>query len=98
MVISFIYKLFWDNAPFLRFLLVSLTVYEMSDNVFAIEFFHKYLYMISIGFMGIMSAILLCKIIVLGKYLKTSLVYIGTMTLPIYVLHQKLLIWNLKRI
>lgn len=73
----------------------SKSMYRMDDNIFTLQHFLDYIFRFSIGLFGCVASILICKIVSLTTYLKKMLCYTGTLTLPIYVLHQKLIEWNL---
>lgn len=72
----------------------SMTVYYMQDNIFSYSYFSLFLFRLVIGFTGCLSSILICKMLNKVFYLHKYFVIIGTNTLPIYVLHQKLFEWN----
>lgn len=73
----------------------SKSMYRMDDNVFTLQHLFDYIFRFSIGLFGCVFSLLICKILSLTTYLKKILCYIGTLTLPIYVLHQKLIEWNI---
>lgn len=70
----------------------SFTLYSMGDmHILTWEFLYKTIVRLIGGISGIVCMLYLNKYIVRIKYLNASLLYIGGVTLPIYVLHQKFL-------
>lgn len=70
------------------------SIYRMGSNVFSMEYFqHTWVRFVS-GVSGSIATIGFTKILFQLQLLKKWTVYIGSMTLPVYALHQKPLIIN----
>lgn len=65
------------------------SLYMMDDNILDINYHIKNVIRFLSGISGIVCICYLCKYI--PQYMSKPLLYIGAITLPIYVLHQKLL-------
>lgn len=71
------------------------TLYAMSDiPVMTWKILYKAIVRLIGGISGIICMLYLCKYIVKIKYLNACLLYAGGVTLPIYVLHQKFLVFS----
>lgn len=71
------------------------SLYAMKNNVFELDYHIKSVIRLLSGISGIVCVCCLCKYIPCLRYLSKFLLYIGTTTLPIYVLHQKFLMPNM---
>lgn len=68
------------------------SVYEMKNNIFSYEYCQMTIVRLIAGFSGIIMFLTICYYLMRFKKIKHFLVNIGMVTLPIYVLHQKMLI------
>lgn len=82
------YVLLFQNMDF------SKTVYQMTNQIFSKQYFYDYFFRDTIAFLGIISSMFLCQILNRLRLISKILVYLGSITLPIYVLHQYLFMWN----
>ena len=74
----------------------SYSLYAMQYNIIEVDYHFKSLIRFLSGFSGIVCISFLCHYLspIFIQKLKSFLTYMGTITLPIYVLHQNLLIPN----
>lgn len=70
------------------------TMYRISDEVFTIPYHQSALIRIVIGACGSIAVIWMSKYLVRQAGISRVLIYLGGITLPIYVLHQKFLLPN----
>ena len=70
------------------------TMYRMSDEFFSKEYHYHAILRYTIGFLGIISAFWICKYASRIPHLSNAITYIGGLTLPIYVIHQNILLVN----
>lgn len=104
-ILSIYFKKYdWQKCPLWLFV-ISLTLFVLLLNIFTFDYSLyrmtdemltiKYTYMSIIRFLsgisGIICSLYICKWINKIPYISNYYVYIGTLTLPIYVLHQKFL-------
>lgn len=73
----------------------SSSLYEMTDNVFAISYHTNTMLRFFSGLSGSIITLYLCKKLYYNNLMIKCITYLGTITLPIYVLHQKFLMLNL---
>lgn len=66
----------------------------MDADIFTWDYLANTLLRIVIGFSGIVLSLFVCKWIAKLSWLKSTLLYMGGVTLPIYVLHEKFLMAN----
>jgi fucose 4-O-acetylase-like acetyltransferase len=98
----------WDNAPNWFMLLsvgcyivmfhyygFSISMYRMGDNVLTFDYLYGTIFRSMIGLFGCVVSIALCKCLAQVPYVSKYMLYLGGLTLPIYVLHQKLFMWNM---
>lgn len=71
------------------------TMYHMTDQFLALEYHSVALFRFCAGISGSIMILFLCQYIIKAKSIQTSIAQLGTVTLPIYVLHKKLLMPNL---
>lgn len=73
----------------------SMSMYRMSDETLTYNYLYETVFRLLIGAFGCIVALSICIFIPSAGYLGKGLMYIGVMTLPIYVLHQEMLMWNI---
>lgn len=72
-----------------------MSLYEMQDDFFTINHLYIYLYRMFIGVLGCLFSMFVCKLIRGNICLGKCAMFLGTISLPIYAIHQKFLDWNL---
>ena len=109
-VASFLLRKYkWDNCPLwlgllslsifsivlLRFYSFDVSLYRMTDDVLSLKYHFHSIIRYLIGIAGCISTCFLCKYLINFPIISNKIISIGKITLPIYVLHQTILLLNL---
>lgn len=70
------------------------SLYQMDDQVMTGAYHFKAIFRFCIGAVGSLASIWICRFLQEIPHLRNVLIYLGGITLPIYVLHQKFMMWN----